>query len=350
MTASIAATSDTASGTAVRATRAERSAVPTEPAPEPALARLVGRAPVMGRIREVVRLAAAFPSTVLIRGESGTGKELAARAIHALSPRAQAPFVTVDCTVLTETLFESILFGHEKGSFSGAIASTPGLVRSAEGGTIFLDEIGELPLPEQAKLLRLIQERTVLPVGSAKPIPVDVRIVAATHRDLHRMVAQGTFRADLLYRLDVVSILMPALRERSEDIPLIARAIMADLSERFGVTRRLSDAAIDALLLSQWPGNVRQMAAMLERAAVLCGGEVIEPQHLDLPAAPAAEAAPAANAPTRLQQSVADAVRHALEIHGGNRAAAARHLGIARGQLYRLMHRHGLIESAATQR
>ncbi len=312
----------------------------------PALARLVGSAPVLDRVREVVRLTAAFPSTVLIHGESGTGKELVAHAIHELSPRAHAPFVTVDCTVLTETLFESLLFGHEKGSFSGAITSTPGLVRAAEGGTLFIDEIGELPLPEQAKLLRLIQERTVLPVGGTRPVPVDVRVVAATHRDLHRMVEQGTFRADLLYRLDVVSLVMPALRDRSEDIPVIARALMAELSERFGVVRRLTEDAIDAMLMYHWPGNVRQLAASLERAAVLCGGEAVSSHHLALPgrtSAPATEPP----LPERLKNSVAEAVRKALIASGGNRAAAARQLGIGRGQLYRLMHRYGFVRAGA---
>lgn len=292
----------------------------------------------MRRIRDVAQLAAAFPSTVLLHGESGTGKELLARAIHELSPRAHKPFVTIDCTVLTETLFESILFGHEKGSFSGAIASTTGLVRAADGGTLFIDEIGELPLPEQAKLLRLIQERTVLPVGGTRAVAVDIRIVAATHRDLHRMVAEGTFRADLLYRLDVVGITMPALRQRAEDIPLIAHSILKGLSERFGVTRTLTEGAVDALLMYPWPGNVRQLAASLERAAVLCASETIDRADLHLPGLPAPEAP---RAPL-LKQSVADAIRNALEICGGNRTAAARHLGVGRGHLYRLMHRHGL--------
>ncbi len=325
-----------------------------------ALSRLVGKAPVIARIREVVRMAAAFPSTVLVRGESGTGKELVARAIHELSPRANEPFVTVDCTVLTETLFESLMFGHEKGSFSGAIASTTGLVRSANKGTLMLDEIGELPLPEQAKLLRLLQEQTVLPVGGTRPITVDVRIVAATHRDLPAMVAAGKFRADLLYRLDVVGIQVPALRQRSEDIPLIARALVAGLSERFGVLRRLSESAIDALLMYDWPGNVRQLAAMIERAAVLCGGECIEAHHLDVPLHDGALAEAPAQAPVQnhvdagrrstdrpagLKDSMADAVRRALQAAAGNRAAAARQLGISRSQLYRLMERFDISSS-----
>lgn len=302
--------------------------------------RLAGASSASVRVREVATLAAAFPSTVLIQGESGTGKELVARAIHELSPRANKPFVTVDCTVLTESLFESLLFGHEKGAFSGAIASTTGMVRAAHGGTLFLDEIGELPAPEQAKLLRLLQERTVLPVGATHPIPVDIRVVAATHRDLRAMVQRGAFRADLYYRLDVVGIALPSLRERAEDIPLIAGALMRDLSEKFGVHRELSADAVDALLMQSWPGNVRQLAACLERAAVLSGAETIEPSHLNLDGAPAGVSVENG----RLEDCKASAVRQALVAARGNRSEAARRLGIGRAQLYRLMGRYGLAD------
>lgn len=303
---------------------------------EDPLARFVGSSTPSVRVQEVIRMAAGFPSTVLIRGESGTGKELVARAMHQLSPRASQPFVTVDCTVLTQSLFESLMFGHEKGSFTGAVASTPGLVRSAHGGTLFLDEIGELPLPEQAKLLRLLQERSVMPVGGTKPVEVDIRLIAATHRDLAQMVANGQFRADLYYRLDVVQINIPSLRDRVEDIPLIARAILADLSQRLGVRRELSPGAERVLAAQPWPGNVRQMAACLERAAVLCGAEVIQPAHLDMrdpvglmPAQPAA----------RGSLTMATVLK-AIEACGGNRSEAARSLGICRAQLYRLLQRH----------
>ncbi len=280
-------------------------------------------------------MAAGFPSTVLIRGESGTGKELVARAIHQLSPRARQPFVTVDCTVLTHSLFESLMFGHEKGSFTGAVASTPGLVRSAHGGTLFLDEIGELPLPEQAKLLRLLQERSVMPVGGTRPVDVDIRLIAATHRDLAQMVATGQFRADLYYR-----------RARVEDIPLIARSIMSDLSDRLGVRRELSPAAERVLTAQAWPGNVRQMAACLERAAVLCGAEVIQPAHLDMHdpvGLVPAEAAPRGSLTTAT-------VLRAIEACGGNRSEAARSLGICRAQLYRLLQRQGTEEAPAARR
>ncbi|MBX3382562.1 MAG: sigma 54-interacting transcriptional regulator [Phycisphaeraceae bacterium] len=297
----------------------------------------------MDRARELLLLAAGFPSTVLLHGESGTGKELAARAIHELSPRSAAPFVTVDCTVLTETLFESILFGHERGSFSGAIASTTGLVRAADGGTLFLDEIGELPAPEQAKLLRLLQERTVLPVGGTRPIPVDVRVVAATHRDLPAMVLDGRFRADLYYRLDVVRITLPSLRDHASDIPLIAAAILRRLNTLLGVSRALSPAAVDTLMLHAWPGNVRQLAACLERAAVTCRGDTIEPRDLGLP-----HLEPVISTQPLLKRSAAEAVRFALAEANGNRAAAARRLGIGRAQLYRMIDRFGIDATPST--
>lgn len=305
----------------------------------PAFRRLVGRSAALARIRETVRTAAAFPSTVLIHGESGTGKELVARAIHEFSPRAAGPFVTVDCTVLTESLFESLLFGHEKGAFSGAIASTTGLIRAADGGTVFLDELGELPAPEQAKMLRLLQERTVTPVGCTRAVPVDIRVVAATHRDLRAMTDEGRFRRDLLYRLDVIRITTPALRDCAEDIPLIAGALLDDFAATLGVRRRLSAAALDALLLCSWPGNVRQLATCIERAAVLCAGDVIEPDDLGLEVA-----APEIPERTLLERSTTEAVKFALSVSGGNRSAAARRLGIDRRQLYRLMDRLQLRE------
>lgn len=284
--------------------------------------------------------AAAFPSTVLIHGESGTGKELVARAIHECSPRAAGPFVTVDCTVLTETLFESLLFGHEKGAFSGAIASTQGLIRAADGGTVFLDELGELPAPEQAKMLRLLQERTVTPVGATRPIPVNFRVVAATHRDLYAMTQAGSFRRDLLYRLDVIRITTPPLRECAEDIPMIANAMLDDFASTLGVRRTFSPGALDAMLLCAWPGNVRQLATCIERGAVLCPGEVIEAEHLGLDPVDG-------NTADRslLDRSTAEAVKFALSVSGGNRSAAARRLGIDRRQLYRMMDRFCLRES-----
>lgn len=309
----------------------------------PAIRRLVGRSPAITRVREIVKTAASFPSTVLIHGESGTGKELVARAIHEHSSRSSGPFVTVDCTVLTETLFESLLFGHEKGAFSGAISSTLGLIRAADSGTVFLDELGELPAPEQAKMLRLLQERTVLPVGSTRPVPVDIRVVAATHRDLPAMTEAGQFRRDLLYRLDVIRLSMPALRECAEDIPMIAQSLLQNIAATLGVRRELSSEAVDALLLCSWPGNVRQLATCIERAAVLCPGEVIGPEHLELDTA-----SRAATDGNLLERSKAETVRFAISAAGGNLSAAARRLGIDRRQLYRMLDRMKLREHART--
>lgn len=310
-----------------------------------AIGRLIGDSAPIRRVRDTIRVASAFPSTVLIHGESGTGKELVARAIHEESPRATGPFVTVDCTILTESLFESLLFGHEKGSFSGAITSTEGLVRAADGGTLFLDELGELRGPEQAKLLRLLQERTVLPVGSTRPIPVDIRVVAATHRNLAGMVEEGRFRKDLFYRLDVVRISTPALRDRAQDIPAIAAEIVERLAELFGIRRELSQEAMDALMLCSWPGNVRQLATCIERAAVLSQGEVIEPRHLGVETGPSPE-----TAPNLLERSAAETIRYVLASANGNRSAAARRLGIDRRQLYRMLDRLQLHDEQPTSK
>ncbi|MBI1190527.1 MAG: AAA domain-containing protein [Tepidisphaera sp.] len=303
----------------------------------PAMGRLVGQSASMKRVRDLIGVVASFPSTVLVRGESGTGKEIVARAIHECSPRAHAPFVPVDCTVLTESLFESLLFGHEKGSFSGAVATTTGLVRAADGGTLFLDEIGELPLPEQAKMLRLLQERTVLPVGATRPIGVDIRVVAATHRDLHAMAREGRFRADLLYRLDVIRIGTPALRDCPEDIPLIARSVLERLESRLGVKRELSEEAMLQIVSYPWPGNVRQLAACLERGVILAQSSLITPADLGL----GINAEPVK---PMLVASTTSTVLAALSACRGNRAAAARQLGIDRRQLYRLMDRLKLRE------
>ncbi|MFA6045555.1 MAG: sigma-54 dependent transcriptional regulator [Phycisphaerales bacterium] len=303
----------------------------------PAIRRLVGQSVVIRRVRDLISVVAGFPSSVLIRGESGTGKEIVARAVHECSTRHAAPFVPIDCTILTESLFESLLFGHEKGSFSGAVSSTTGLIRAADAGTVFLDEIGELPLPEQAKMLRLLQERTVLPVGTTRPLSVDIRVIAATHRDLPAMVRDGRFRADLLYRLDVVRIGTPSLRDCPEDIPLIAESVLAGLAHKLGICRTLSDDAMAAIVTHPWPGNVRQLAACLERGAILAQGLEIMPADLGL----GHELTP----PTPLlEKSTTNAVLTALSACRGNRAAAARQLGIDRRQLYRLMDRLNLRE------
>src|SRR6476659_7551043 len=218
-----------------------------------------------------VELIAPRSATVLIEGETGVGKEVAARRIHALSPRAGQSFVPVDCTVFSTELMESQLFGHVKGAFTGAVAAALGFVRCADRGTLFLDEIGELPLAVQAKLLRCIQERTVVPVGGVEPIPVDLRIIAATHRDLAAMVREGRFRQDLYFRLNVVRLKIPPLRERRDEILPLARHFVDDIACAYDEPLKvLSPSAEDALIRYEWPGNVRELRNAIERAFLFC--------------------------------------------------------------------------------
>jgi two-component system response regulator PilR (NtrC family) len=236
----------------------------------------------MQAIKSVAMMVAKRQCTVMILGETGTGKEMVARYVHANSDRAAAPFVPVDCSALSDTLFESQMFGHLRGAFTGAVCETLGFVRAADGGTLFLDEIGELSLPLQAKLLRVIQERCVVPLGAAQAEPVDVRIVAATHRDLPAMVREGTFRQDLYYRLNVVTSHLPPLRERECDVLPLARhflQLQADLYDE--PCRTLSPDAARALEQHFWPGNVRELANAIESAHVLAKGQAI--QLADLP-------------------------------------------------------------------
>jgi transcriptional regulator with GAF, ATPase, and Fis domain len=235
----------------------------------------------MKRILQFLARVAPSDSTVLIGGESGTGKELVARAIHSNSPRCNQPFVVINCAALTETLLESELFGHEKGAFTGAFAQTKGKLEVAHGGMVFLDEIGELALTLQAKLLRVLQEREFERVGGTRRISVDIRIVAATNRDLQEAVSAGIFRQDLYYRLNVVSLTMPPLRTRREDIPLLASYFLHKHSEKSKLkTKALSDESRDLLMKYDWPGNVRELENAIERALVLSSAELILPEDL----------------------------------------------------------------------
>ncbi len=251
----------------------------------------VGRSEAVLELVATVKQVAPFPSTVLLTGESGTGKELLARALHRLSPRADAPFVAVNCGAIPGALLESELFGHERGAFTGAVRSRAGLFEHAHKGTLLLDELGELPLELQPKLLRVLEEQRVRRVGASKDAAVDVRVVAATSRDLHREVAEGRFREDLFYRLDVVHLRLPSLRERPEDIPLLVQHFVQALGERLGKRIRGVEAeALSALERAPWPGNVRQLENAVERAMLLCHTDQIG--LADLPAhvvAPAAE-------------------------------------------------------------
>ncbi len=239
---------------------------------------MIGYSPAYTQMLELLSRAAPSDISVLLLGDSGTGKELAAQYLHSHSPRAGAPFVTVECSGLTESLFESELFGHEKGAFTGATHRKPGLVEAARGGTLFLDEVGDIPLGMQVKLLRLIESGSYRPVGSVTPRQADFRLICATHRDLEEMVASNTFRKDLFYRISPFPVHLPSLNERPEDIIPLATHLLEQLSTQRPL--QLSDAACDWLISRAYPGNIRELRNLLERASLLCDGMLIEPEHL----------------------------------------------------------------------
>ncbi len=246
-----------------------------------AFGELVGTSEPMSRIYGLIEQVAPSSASVLITGESGTGKELVARTIHNLSPRKGAPFVAINCSAIPETLMESELFGHEKGAFTGAAARRAGCFELADSGTLLLDEIGEMPTLLQAKLLRVLEERTVRRLGSTQEIPIDVRLLAATNKDPHDSVRSGNFREDLLYRLNVITIELPPLRDRREDIPLLAQHLVAQLAARHDRPARfLTTGALEALRSHNWPGNVRELRNAIERAVIICSGEEVERHHL----------------------------------------------------------------------
>jgi two-component system, NtrC family, response regulator AtoC len=307
---------------------------------------LIGSSPAMLEVYKLVARVAPGRSTVLLEGESGTGKELVARAIHANSPRRDRPFVPVNCAALTETLLESELFGHEKGAFTGAVAAKRGLFEAADQGTLFLDEIGDIGTALQVKLLRVIQEQEVRHVGGTASVKVDVRIVAATNRDLAQMVRDGRFREDLFYRLNVVRIVLPPLRERREDIPMLAHHFLQKVSSSNGQPIRGFVPDTMALLERyRWPGNVRELENVIERTASLAPGPLIMPD--DLPET--VRKAEAAQSPAGGDESLLsmDEVekRHlnrVLRETGGNKVRAAKILGIDRRTLYRMAERFGM--------
>jgi two-component system response regulator PilR (NtrC family) len=255
----------------------------TQPIVVPSGLRLLGQSKPMQQLRQMIAKVARSQAPVHIAGDSGTGKELVARLIHDTGPRHDGPFVPVNCGAIPSELMESELFGHKKGSFTGAVADKEGLIRSAEGGTLFLDEVADLPLHMQVKLLRVIQEKSVRPVGETREIPVDVRVLSATHRKLDELVKTGKFREDLYYRINVIELRVPALRERLDDVPPLVDMLLDRIAGQIGVARpQISDEAMDKLLSYSYPGNVRELENILERAVTLCSNERIEPDDIQL--------------------------------------------------------------------
>ena len=317
----------------------------------PAARALIAESPAMRQALDVVARVAAHRTTVLITGERGTGKEVIAQAIHRAGPRAAGPFVAVNCAAIPENLLESELFGSVKGAFTGASGDRPGLFEQADGGTLLLDEIGELPLPLQAKLLRVLQESEIRRVGDQKTRRVDVRLLAATAKDLATEAAAGRFRHDLFDRVNVVSIHLPPLAERREDIVPMARHFAAQLARRLGHNLGLSEAAVAWLREQPWPGNVRALEHAIERAAVLTDKEILEPVDFGPPAhaglAPGVSTSPTTTlTPGTLREVVEAAERRAitaaLEEAGGNRRAAAKRLGVSLRTLFYKMDRYGV--------
>jgi two-component system response regulator PilR (NtrC family) len=306
----------------------------------PEEATLLGESAAIEEIRRMVRKLARSQAPVYVSGESGTGKELAARLIHTQGPRSGRPFIAVNCGAIPQELMESEFFGHRKGSFTGAIADKAGLFQAADGGTLFLDEVADLPMPMQVKLLRAIQEKRVRPVGAQAEVPVDVRIISATHKDLSQMVERGEFRQDLFYRINVIDLHIPPLRRRREDIaPLISRILEQIALMSGSDIPHLERDALDALYHYDYPGNVRELENILERAVTLCEGNRIGLAELQLPEQPSASAPLAMDGPLEeyLEQVERNAITEALEETRWNRTAAARRLGISfRALRYRL--------------
>jgi DNA-binding NtrC family response regulator len=343
-----------------RLATSSRGGAPAQPGAareEPRVRELVGHSPGIIEVMKTIARAAKTQATVMILGETGTGKELVARTLHHYSDRADRRFVTVNCSALAEGLLESELFGHVRGAFTGASSSRPGLFREADKGTLFLDEIGDISPGLQSRLLRALQEHEIVPVGSESPVRIDVRIIAATHRNLQELVRQGRFREDLYYRLQVVTVTLPPLRARKQDIPLLIDHFLRSLAQRHGRGPVAVDPEAQSLLLSyDWPGNVRELENVLERALVLAAQDVIGAEHLpsqvravmgltqvaggDTPST--TTTAPPGGALLPLDEIDRLHVIRVLAATGGNREEAARILGISRRTLSRMIVRWGL--------
>ncbi|MBX3728151.1 MAG: sigma-54-dependent Fis family transcriptional regulator [Candidatus Sumerlaeia bacterium] len=305
---------------------------------------IIGNSAAMQRLFQVVRQVAPTKASVLVQGETGTGKELVARAIHYNSPRRKRPFVAVNCGALSQSLLESELFGHEKGSFTGAHAQRAGRFETADKGTIFLDEIGETSPEFQVKLLRILQEQEFERVGGIRPIKVDVRVVAATNRDLKKEVDAGRFREDLYYRLNVVKIDLPPLRDRQDDIPLLVHHFLQQFNREHGRTLTIAPKALQLLQNYSWPGNVRQLRTMMESISILTTGKEIQPRHL--PNEVATDPDTGQHLRLKVGMTMRDAerelIRATLAELGGNKARAARVLGVGRKTLYRKLEEYQL--------
>jgi DNA-binding NtrC family response regulator len=319
---------------------------------------IVGKSKKMQEIYRVIAKVAMTDSTVLIYGQSGTGKELIARAVHFNSPRREKPFVPVDCAVLSENLLESELFGHIRGSFTGAVSTKPGLFEVADGGTLFLDEVGNISLAIQAKLLRVLQEREFTPVGGTKPKKVDIRLIAATNKDLEKMIHDETFREDLYYRLNIVPITLPLLKDRQEDIPLLASHFLKKYAEEMGkVIKGFTPEAMKRLMKYSWPGNVRELENVVERSVVMIDDEMVRPEHLILPRTQEREEPMEVQAPhtsdelkeikKHLREKAVEDVERAfvisaLERNKWNVTRAAEEVGMLRPNFQALMKKYNL--------
>ena len=311
------------------------------------LENIIGQSTAMSEVFEIVQQVAPSRATVLLQGQSGTGKELIAKAIHQLSPRAKCPMVSVHCAALSATLLESELFGHEKGAFTGAHERRIGRIEQAQGGTLFLDEIGEIDASIQIKLLRFLGERTFERVGSNKTLTADVRLIAATNKNLEEMVKAGTFREDLFFRLRVVEIRLPSLRERAGDVPLLAQNFLREFARENGKTvTEFAPDALELLMKYSWPGNVRELRSAIERAVVLCRGEKIAARDLPESVRGIPNAGDAQRILARSDLTVTEAEKQliirALQETKGNRTLAAQRIGISRRTLHRKLHTYQL--------
>lgn len=300
---------------------------------------MITAAPEMLKVTRTIERVAGADVSVMLLGASGTGKELLARGLHEASPRSKGSFVAINCAAIPETLLESELFGHEKGAFTGAVKTTEGKIELAQGGTLFLDEVGDIPLPLQVKLLRFLQERVIERIGGRKPIPVDTRIVCATHRDLDAMVAEGRFREDLYYRLAEIVVRIPSLAERPGDAGLLARHFLARYAEQMKAgAKSFAPDALAAIDAWGWPGNVRELENRIKRAVIMAEGKTVHAEDLDLAPGDAA----AINLRAVREAADRQAIRHALARSDGNVSAAARLLGISRPTLYDLLKAYDL--------